>query len=257
MSQLIPIDPTWVTQITRPNDGDKRDAASVAIGLQGLAWRTDFLKANGFFNTDAIPANSGAYALSGGLILAGATYISFASPTARSYPRVVTAPPTRNPDSWWAAAEQELTTPRPAYKQRYSPLAPDAPWLMWMMRIPAYSTLTSVSVEISPAVGAHGGNVPDDQPRLTLWKYTSSNSGLMTAITTVQDNQPTYTDYETPHDLSLPSLSYSSWGVDDCLVIGVRGEEGNNAVAAAAYVNGGLVVYQPRITITRTRLGEE
>lgn len=223
-----------------------------AYGLFG----GDFYKAQPPYPTSGGPyVNSQTYYLSGGMIFAGATGISFSSD--RSYTRTVTAPPTRSPDSWWAYGEEELSTPRPAYKQKYSPLSPSAPWLMWLVQIPSTgtTTLTSVSVRIDPADGLHGA-LPDDQPILTIWKYTAS-TGLMTAITTVQDAQPDVASFEMPHDLELTGLSYSSWTAEDALVIGVRGEEGNNGVAAATYADAGLVVYHPIITFTRTRLGEE
>lgn len=257
MSAIIPFDPTWVSVVVKPTDGDSRNAANVNITFEALKWRTDFIYENFLHNTEVDPPqNSGTFIFSGFVQLAGATTIGFGSPSARTYPRVVTSNPSRNPDSWWAEAEQEPTIPRPAYKQKYSPLSPDAPWLVWRMRVPAGSTLKSVKVQIDPPSG-HGGNLPDEQPKLSLWKCTASNGGLMTSITSVQDAQPDAATYEQAHDLSITGMSYSTWGPKDFLVIGVRGEEGNNAVAAAAYANGGLRVFHPRVEFSREILGEE
>ncbi len=257
MATSISFDPTWVDDVVKPTDGDSRSAANLNISFEALKWRTDHLYTTFLHDsTHPTPQNSGTFIFSGGLVLAGATGISVASPSARSYPRVVDGLPSRNPASWWAEAEEEATTPRPAYKQAYSPLSPTAPWLTFRWRVPAGSTLTSVKVHIKPAAGGRGGNLPAEQPILRLWKQTTSNLGLMTSITTVQDAQPDVTAYEAAHDLSI-TLSYSSWGADDILVIGVRGEEGLNAVAAATYADQGLRVFHPRVLFSRSKIGEE
>lgn len=255
MAALIPIDPTWVTFITKPTDGDKRDAANVNIGFEGLAWRTDHLYANTLRSTDSIPANSGTFVFAGGLLLAGATSVRFIASSSRSYPRVMTGLPSRNPDSWWSEAEHELLTPRPAYKQRYSPVTPVAPWLVWRMRVPSEATITSVKVNISPASG-HLGGLPDKQPILAIWKYNAANLGVMTAISAVQDNQATVGAYEIAHNIEL-TTSYTGFAAGDCLVIGVRGEEGNNALSASSYASEGLRVFHPIVTFNRPKLGEE
>ncbi len=257
MATPISDDPTWVPVVVKPTDGDSRSAANMNITFEALKWRTDHLYASFLHDsTHPTPQNSGTYIFSGGVILAGATSIYVASPSARVYPRVVDGLPSRHPDSWWSEAEEEPLVPRPAYKQAYSPLSPDKPWLVFRWRVPAGSTLTSVKVHIAPAIGGRGGNLPDEQPILRIWKQTTSNLGLMTSITTVQDAQATVGAYEAAHDLSI-TTSYALWGADDMLVIAVRGEEGNNAVAASTYPDGGLRVFHPRVLFSRSKIGEE
>ena len=257
MSTPIPYDPTWVDVVVKPTDGDSRSAANMNVTFEALKWRTDHLYVNSLLNTVGNPGgNPGTYLLTGTLVLVGATPINFLSPSSRSDTRVVAGNPSRNPDSWWAEAEQEATTPRPAYKQKYSPLSPDAPWLVWRMRMPKNAILKSVTIQIAPS-GGHGGNVPDDQPILRIWKCTTSSFAAMTSIASVQDAQPNFTAYETAHELAITGLSYSSWGANDMLVIGFRGEEGNNATAAGFYPDGGLRVFHPRIVIERGSLDNE
>lgn len=127
--------------------------------------------------------------------------------------------------------------------------------------MPNYSTLTGVEVYIDPSSG-HGGNLPDEQPILKLWYY-SHLTGLATEIAggEAQDAQTDSGDYELTHKLEVSGLTYPTpptyWESNASLMIGVRGEEGNNATAAALYSQGGLIVHPPRVNFTRVRLGEE
>ncbi len=212
--------------------------------------------------------NNGAHFFAGGanFTFAGDRAIVFSSPSARPYARPVTAPPQRNPLSWWAALENEIsgTDLVPKYKQQYNPLSPSAPWLVWMFHMPGYSTLTGVEIYLKAAsAGAHGGNLPATQPILKLWWY-SHITGLATAISSgeVQDSQPDAAANALQHKLEVTGLTFgpsggSLWEPYTSLMIGLRGEEGANAVAAATYADPGLIAHQPRVHFTRARLGEE
>jgi hypothetical protein len=196
-------------------------------------------------------------------VFVGNRAIEFASPTTRTYTRPVTEFASRNPDSWWFALEQEIASAnlRVQYKQRYSPLSPAEPWLMWLFRMPAYSVLTGVEVYITPAsAAAHGGVLPAQQPILKLWS-SSHVTGLSTEIDEVQDNQPDAATYALSHKLELTGLTspaVGTWDTSRSLLIGVRGEEGVGGVGADPnYGDAGLLVNQPIVHFTRTRLGEE
>lgn len=200
--------------------------------------------------------NSATVYISGGIVLAGAgTHITFSS--SRTFARPVDTAPERNPDSWWAAAEQEATTPRPAWKQRYSPLAVNpARWLTWVVRIPRGATLVRVDVQVYAEVGSHPGGLPATMPKVSLWKCTTSNQSLMTSIASTTDPSLSVAAYETPHNVTITS-NYSAITDNDYFVIGVAGEEGVDATAAASYTDLALIVYPPRVTWTQTQLAED
>jgi len=208
------------------------------------------------------PSGSGPYVnsatvyLSGGIVLAGGgTHITFNS--SRSFSRPIDDQPSRNVDSWWASSEQEATKPRPSWKQQYSPLAATPKrWLAWVFRLPRGATLTRIDVQFYAEAGSHLGGLPATMPKITLWKCTTSNSSLMTSITSVTDGSGTVGAYETPHDVTI-STSYSVITDGDYFVLGVAGEEGADATAASAYTDLALIVYPPRITWTQTQLAED
>lgn len=200
--------------------------------------------------------NSQTIYISGGIVLAGAgTHITFSS--SRTFTRPVDTTPERNVDSWWAAAEQEATTPRPAWKQKYSPVAVNpARWLTWVVRIPRGATLTRVDVQFYAEAGSHPGGLPATMPKVTLWKCTTSNQSTMTSIASTTDPSASVAAYETPHDVSI-TASYSAITDADYFVIGVAGEEGVDATAAASYTDLALIVYPPRVQWTQTQLAED
>jgi len=238
-----------------------------AIELYGV-FNTNFSLAKPPYTVSAAHINNGTYAFgdNSNFVFIGNRAITFSSPSARPYSRPVTSTPHRSPDSWWSNIEEEIsgTGLTVNYKQKYSPLSPSTPWLIWHFHMPSYSTLTGVETYIHPASAAdHGGNLPAEQPIIKLWWY-SHITGLATEIPSgeVQDAQATANDYALAHKLEVTGLTYGPstgnlWEQHTSLMIGIRGEEGANAVAAAAYADSGLRIRTPRVHFTRSRLGEE
>lgn len=56
--ELVPNVDQWISQVTKANDGDNRDAANIAIAVEGLADRTFHLYTHTLLDTTAKPAGN-------------------------------------------------------------------------------------------------------------------------------------------------------------------------------------------------------
>lgn len=287
---------TFPNQVTRPDDGDVIDAASVNVPLEGLANRTRFLYdlsggvsspylyTHAALDTVARPTGNdlnfafNARITTNELVVASLIQVGNLTPVRRAIavgfarpllgtPEVGTVIATpgafNDQKAWWYVNENETSpigTDNPAMngaiKQRYSPLSPSSYTTPYATWRGRFATGGIITSVSIRIVPANHPVLPDNRPSLQA-KLVDVATGTDTNMGRVVDPSANAAAYSLPHTITLTTGAFTISGTQ-VLLVSLRGEEGNNANASATYAtSGGLVAFPPVVNYTRQTIGED